>query len=392
MRADRGVQEDARMEASYELRPLRVVVVGAGVAAIEVCLGLRALAGDRVELVLVAPEPEFELKPAAVGEPFGVAAVRRFDLGRVAADVDATLIRGTASAVEVDRRRLLVDGWHPVDYDAVVIAAGALATGAVPGAITFAGPRDVPVVRALLDELAGGGMSRLAVAIPAGNGWTLPAYELALLASAHLRLRDGSAPAIALVTPEPRPLEAFGARVSRDVAQLLAARDIEFHGDLTPTGVHGGVLHTAPPGGVRADRVIALPRLRGVRIDGLPVDSEGFVRTDRNCRVDALPDVYAAGDITDYPIKQGGIATQQADAVAEMIAADAGAHLNPEPFEAELRGLLLTGEDARFLSAAEPSSAEPEWWPPVKIPGRFLGPYLAALDSEQRLRTGTPAT
>ena len=35
--------------------------------------------------------------------------------------------------------------------------------------------------------------------------------------------------------------------------------------------------------------------------------------------------VYAAGDITTFPVKQGGIATQQADAAAEAIAAELGA-------------------------------------------------------------------
>jgi len=380
------------MEPGYEMRPLRVVVVGAGVAAVEVCLGLRDLAGDRVELVIVAPEPTFEFKPAAVGEPFGVSAVRRFDLTAVAADVGAQLLHGTASAVETERRRLLVDGWHPLDYDALVIAVGAIPTGSVPGAITFAGPRDVPVVRALLDEVVAAGMSRLAVAIPAGIGWTLPAYELALLASSRLRLADGSAPHVSIVTPESTPLATFGSLVSADMRKLLAEREIAFHGGLTPTEVHGGILHTTPPGGVRADRVVALPRLRGVRIDGLPVDADGFVRIDEHCRVDALPDVYAAGDVTDFPIKQGGIATQQADAVAEMIASDAGAQLTPQPFRPHLRGLLLTGEDARFLSAeasggpdeAPASSPDPEWWPPVKIPGRFLGPYLAEIGADRR--------
>ena len=60
------------MDSGYDMRPLRVVVVGGGVAALEVCLALEAIAADRVELLIVAPEPAFEFKPAAVGEPFGV--------------------------------------------------------------------------------------------------------------------------------------------------------------------------------------------------------------------------------------------------------------------------------------------------------------------------------
>ena len=135
------------MGTGYVMRPLRVVVVGGGVAALEVCLGLQTLAGDRVELVIVAPEPAFEFKPAAVGEPFGVSAVHRFDLAEVARGLGAELIHGTASAVEADQRRLLVDGWRPVSYDALVLAAGAIPIGAVPGAITLPGRRMCPSSR-----------------------------------------------------------------------------------------------------------------------------------------------------------------------------------------------------------------------------------------------------
>jgi sulfide:quinone oxidoreductase len=181
---------------------------------------------------------------------------------------------------------------------------------------------------------------------------------------------------------------------SAEVRRLLMEREIAFHGLRTPVEVHGGVLRTSPGGSVRADRVLALPRLRGVRIDGLPVNADGFVPTDAYGRVGDLPDVYAAGDLTDFPVKQGGIATQQADVVAEMIAADAGAPVTPHPFRPHLRGLLLTGAGERFLSAdigGGPGGAcevdsEPGWWPPVKIPGRFLGPYLAGIAADERVQ------
>ena len=97
-----------------------------------------------------------------------------------------------------------------------------------------------------------------------------------------------------------------------------------------------------------------------------------------------LADVFAAGDITSFPVKQGGIAAQQADAAAEMIAANAGADLTPQPFRPVLRGLLLTGRQPRYLrheltggaGDASASSPEPLWWPPAKIVGRYLAPFL----------------
>jgi hypothetical protein len=125
--------------------------------------------------------------------------------------------------------------------------------------------------------------------------------------------------------------------------------------------------------------------LRGPRIDGLPQTVEGFLSVDAHGQVHGLADVFAAGDITSFPVKQGGIAAQQADAAAEMIAANAGADLAPQPFRPVLRG-LLTGRQPHYLrheitgGAGDVSVASPEplWWPPAKIVGRYLAPFLGA--------------
>ena len=96
--------------------------------------------------------------------------------------------------------------------------------------------------------------------------------------------------------------------------------------------------------------------------------------------------MFAAGDATAFPIKQGGLAAQQADAVAEAIAASVGADIDPQPFRPILRGVLLTGGPARYLradisgGAGDDStiSGEALWWPPDKIAGRYLAPYLSS--------------
>ena len=109
--------------------------------------------------------------------------------------------------------------------------------------------------------------------------------------------------------------------------------------------------------------------------------------------MDNLIDVYAAGDATAFPIKQGGIAAQQAVAAAQAIAADAGADVTPEPFEPVLRGLLVTGGEERYMrselggGAGQTSSVTEQalWWPPGKLAAHYLTPYLARLaqDSAQ---------
>jgi hypothetical protein len=103
--------------------------------------------------------------------------------------------------------------------------------------------------------------------------------------------------------------------------------------------------------------------------------------------VDGLRGVYAAGDTTSFPIKQGGLAAQQADSAASAIAAAAGAPVDPQPFRPILRGALVTGHAPRFLRAQPDLGLGPDssvaarsvlWWPPAKVAGRLLAPYLAA--------------
>jgi sulfide:quinone oxidoreductase len=144
---------------------------------------------------------------------------------------------------------------------------------------------------------------------------------------------------------------------------------------------------------IEADRVVALPRLYGPAVAGLPHDRDGFVPVDEHGRVDGVQNVWAAGDCTTFPVKQGGIAAQQADVVAAAIAADAGADVEAPPFAPVLRGVLLTGRDPNWLRGdmAEGSVQAPAmshtalWWPPSKVAGRYLAPALGTIDDQTAL-------
>jgi sulfide:quinone oxidoreductase len=195
---------------------------------------------------------------------------------------------------------------------------------------------------------------------------------------------------LTLVTPEEAPLGLFGARASEAIAELLEARGIALQLRATPASFEDGILRLAPEGQIEAAAVVALPRLEGPRLPGLACDRNGFVPTDEYGRVGSEVAVYAAGDLTQFPLKQGGIATQQADAAAASIAAQVGAAVEPTPFKPVLRGLLLTGMVPRYLrsevgTADSIVDTEALWWPPAKIVGRYLAPFLAE-------RLGLPET
>jgi sulfide:quinone oxidoreductase len=134
------------------------------------------------------------------------------------------------------------------------------------------------------------------------------------------------------------------------------------------------------PGGEQLglDRVVTLPTLAGPAIPGLPHDADGFLPVDRHGRVAGAPEVYAAGDVTNHRVKQGGLASQQADAAAEAIAARAGAAIDPQPYTGMLHGVLLTEHDATFLgqNTTEDRPDDSPWWPPTKIAGRELALHV----------------
>jgi sulfide:quinone oxidoreductase len=360
----------------------RVLVAGGGVAALESMLALRALAEERVTIDLVAPEPRFWYRPLSVLEPFRRRRVQGLDLAEVAGRCNACFTLDAVESVRVDDRTARLRGGADLEYDALLVATGARPLAAVPGAFTFRGPADSEGFQGLLAQLEAGSVRRLVFAIPGGVAWPLPAYELALLTASWLRARNVAGVEVALVTPEESALRIFGLTASSAVAELLERAGIELRTSTYPLSADGGRLALLPGGEIPADVVVALPRLEGAPPAGIPHDDGGFVATDGQGRISGIEDVFAAGDVTAFPVKQGGLAAQQADAVAEAIAASAGAELTPQPFRPVLRGLLLTGTARRFLRselATGQSVADSEalWWPPAKIVGRYLAPFLA---------------
>jgi sulfide:quinone oxidoreductase len=373
------------MQRNREGQRARVVIAGGGVASLEASLALQALATGLAEVEVVAPDSEFTYRPLAVAEPFRAAEVKRFPLRTLVERAGARLRPGRVAEVDPDRKQLLVQGEDEgttTPFDFLLIGAGAKPEEAVPNALTFRGPQDIGSFRSLLAEIEGGEVSRVAFAVPGGVAWPLPLYELALLTAnyaADTGIRDLE---ISIVTPESAPLGIFGREASEAVRELLGIREVRLHTNATALGFGGGRLDVAPQGSVLADRVVALPRLAGISIEGIPHDRAGFIPVDEHARVWGVESVYAAGDATQFPIKQGGIAAQQADAAAEAIAAAVGADIEPAPFRPVLRGLLLTGMFPRYLRAevgkgVSSVDATPLWWPPAKIVGRYLAPFLA---------------
>ena len=365
----------------------RVLIAGGGVAALEAALALQESAADRVAVELLAPDPHFWYRPVSVAAPFELGTVTHFELAGLARKIGASVTLGALTGIDEWRHVAYTSKNTQIPYEMLLVACGALPFPAVPGALTFRGPADIELIEHLLEEIVSGEVRSVAFVIPWGAVWSLPAYELALLTATHLRERGVTDVDLTLVTPEAEPLQLFGSPASEAAHALLDASGVHLHASAYAGRFVDGELELIPNGSIHADRVVALPRLQGAPLDGLPQTVYGFIPVDSHCRVHGVADVFAAGDITSFTVKQGGIAAQQADVAAAAIAAAAGARVTPQRFQPVLRGLLLTGREPRYLRrevSAQPghppvASYEPLWWPPAKIVGHHLAPFLASM-------------
>lgn len=358
--------------------PGTVVIAGGGVAGLECLMALRDLEGDDLRIVLVSPSDSFAYRPLAVAEPFSLGRVRRYPLAPIAADFGAELVHDAVVEVRAGERRAVCESGTTLDYGALVLAPGARREPALPHAVAFGAPGSRARLEALLDDVRSGSCREVAFLAPPETSWSLPLYELALMTAGEAA--DDTR--VWLISPEAHPLAVFGPAVSADVARILEAAGVQFVGSAQGVPEPGGVRFDDRL--VQADAVVALPALRGPSLRGVPADDRGFIPTDEHGRVQGLDGVYAAGDATAYPVKQGGLAAQQADAVAEAVAASFGAPVTPRPFRPVLRGLLFTGSEDRFLRATlgggegdAETGATALWSPPAKVAGLYLAPYLA---------------
>jgi sulfide:quinone oxidoreductase len=349
--------------------PFSVLIAGGGVAGLEAVLALReATRPSPVSIEVLSPTEEFEIAPLSVAEPFGAGAAPRVRLEAFCKEHSADFTLDALAEIWPDQRRVLTERGVELPYDALLLCPGARRRTVISEALTFRGGGDSAAMEQLI-EAAGESGGRIVFVVPAEVNWPLPLYELALLVADRLRGKDVE---LVLVTHESEPLEPFGGAASTRVAEILVEAGIQLRTgeSLESSGERPG-----------ANWLVTLPRLEVPEIPGLPQASHGFVPTDSRMRVPGLENVWAVGDVTWSPLKQGGIAAQQADIAAADIANAVGVGVEIPPYVPVLRAALLTAEGPYYLRAGtadeDGEQRAPLWWPPAKVAGRLLAPFLA---------------
>lgn len=370
--------------------PHRVVIAGAGVAGLEALVALHGLAGDRVDITLVSPNPRFGLRADAVDAAFGGPAPAQHDVAMIADDHGARLLRDALHVVHREYATALTESGRELRYDSLLVAVGAQAHphAALRDALTFWGMDDVPAMTDLLGDIEAGRARSVMFVVPPGATWTLPAYELALLC-AQWAIDRSLEVTVTIATPEPAPVAALGAQAGDAMTASLAAGGVRLRHRLPVQRLDGTRLldlrgHVL----ARADRVVALPLLAGPRLRGLPHDPDGFIPVDATGAIRGVRDAFGAGDSTTVPVKQGGLAAQQGALAARAIARTAGAEVaevEPHPtLRARSAGRAATWFVTPVL-ASDPRAAlvahTALWRPPTKVAMPYLATYLERVDA-----------
>src|SRR5205823_8625540 len=101
-------------------RPFRVLIAGGGIAGLEAALALRDLAGERVSIAILSPEPDLVYRPMRVVEPFNYPQAQRYSLEAIARNVGAELEPDALNWLDREASIVHTEGDERIPYDALL--------------------------------------------------------------------------------------------------------------------------------------------------------------------------------------------------------------------------------------------------------------------------------
>jgi len=311
-------------------------------------------------------------------------AAQRHPLRRIASDAGARWIQDRLESIDGVAHTVRTEGGRELSYDALLLALGGRESSPYEHACVFSDRDAAHGVRAIVEEIGRGQVTSMAFVVPDWPVWPLPLYELALM-SAERAWSVGRELTITFITPEGRPLKAFGQSAGDAIVRLFEQAGIDLH-----TGVVARVpapqLVSFGTTRLRAQRIITLPKITGPAVRGIPAGRNWSVPIDERCRVQDMDGrVFAAGDATDFLVKHGGIGAQQADVAAAGIAHLAGLGERPPRLQPLIRGKLSTGNQPLYIAARVTDGLgwhsevyeHPPWPAEEKIVAEELRRYLS---------------
>ena len=375
--------------------PARIVVLGAGVAALETAFLLHMRLHGRAELWLVSEGDKFLFSPNLVYVPFGA------DPGASTIRIEDVLARrqiihvdGEVAGVDIDTGRVHLVDESELPYEHLVIGTDAITCPQeIPGlqdnAVNISDSRGVLTLQERFAHVRGraraGALQRVVFVVPRHNRGSLPLYEVALMLHTWLR-REGAREhvEIAFVTHEAAFAEACGPRMHEVVEHEFTERGIEGHAAerLIEVRAHEAIFadgRTQP-----FDVLVTIPpHAPGARYEGLPVDERGFLHVESETRqVRGHPEIYAPGDAGDFPLKDVFLALLQADAVADHLAAIVTSGRFSRPFDAQSMQIIDMLDSAAIAQLPLEATHDPDH--PVRLRSRAEDEYKVGVSPRWR--------
>ncbi|MCD5421007.1 FAD-dependent oxidoreductase [Rhodococcus pyridinivorans] len=289
-------------ERETESTPERVVVVGAGLAAVRTAEELRR-AGYEGELVLVGDETHlpYDRPPLSKEVLRGDRDDTTLRPSEFFGDNRIELMLGAAArSVDTASRILTLTDGTELGYDELVVATG-LRPRRIPGLPDLAG---VHVLRSLEDSRA----LREAI-VPGARALVVGAGFIGCEVAASLRAREVE---VVLVEPQPTPLASvLGAEVGALVTRLHTAEGVDVRAGVGLSEIRGDerVTSAVLGDGSEIDVDLVVLGIGSIPVtewlEGSGVEVENGVVCDGTGRT-STPHVWAVGDVASWQVPAGG--------------------------------------------------------------------------------------
>ncbi len=269
------------------------VVVGGGFAALEIALALRSQR-PAVPVRVISSETEVIYRPWLIQMPAGGAPPPCIPFARLLTAAGVEVIAGTATGVDIEARRVVLESGTQIEYGQLVVATGAVADrGRIPGARDHAlFPCDLADATEFAARVASSNLRVVVV-----FGWERPGPGLEYAAWIADR-RPGVT--VTAIDGDGTMGRRFGGRGTVRVRQILERRGAQLITEGTVEQIGDG---TVVVGGrvIVADVIAVAAPLRGTT-DWLPpalVDERGMLRVDS--ALAATAGVFGIGDVVSAP-------------------------------------------------------------------------------------------
>ena len=283
------------------------------------------------------------------------------DVRPLALRASARCLVATATGLDPDARRVLLEGRPPIAYDTVSFDVGSTVAGwDVPGVREHAIPtRPIGSFVQRVDRIVAAARARdrfRVAVVGAGAGGVEVAFALA----ARLSRPPGRRADVLLLESGPRVLPDYPVSTARRVERAAAARGIRIRGGAVVTRVDAEAVHLRDGERVAADAIVwvagaaALPIFAG---SGVETDDRGFARIRPTLQSVSRDDVFAAGDCAAWTAgpalpKAGVYAVRQGPVLAHNLIARASGRGRLRAYRPQRDFLsLLNLGDGRAIAA-----------------------------------------